>query len=310
MMAVLDQPGLGAVSTIGSLQAEAQRILAAAGIDHPHLEAAWIIEHVTGRTSLRIRVEPDQVLTTDAAAAVRRLILRRAGREPLQYLLGTQEFLGLEYRVTPAVLIPRPESVLLVEEAVARVQGVSSPTIVDVGTGSGCLAVALAKAIPDAAITAIDLSPEAMAVARENMAQHGVDDRIECLVGDLLAPLTQPGVPRMVDLILSNPPYIAETDWSGLQPEVRDFEPRLALHGGPDGLDIYRRLLEQAPLHLKPGGLLLLEVGCGQAGAFCQLAETQGAFRVDSVRPDEAGIDRVVCLARIGNSTVDPQMLP
>ncbi|MBX3236679.1 MAG: peptide chain release factor N(5)-glutamine methyltransferase [Nitrospiraceae bacterium] len=298
-MAVLEPSGLGLQPTIATLLVEAEKMLADAGIDHPQLETAWIIEHVTGRSPLRIRVEPNHSVSAEDADSVRGLIARRVRREPLQYLLGTQEFLGLEYRVTPAVLIPRPESVLLVEEAVARVAKGASPSVVDVGTGSGCLAVALAKAIPGAAITAIDLSVEAMAVARENMSRHGVGERIECLVGDLLSPLRRSGTLRRVDLIVSNPPYIAESDWGGLQPEVRDFEPRLALHGGPDGLNVYRRLMEQAPQHLNPGGFMLLEVGCGQAPGLCRLADEQGFFRVDSIRPDEAGIDRVVCLARI-----------
>ena len=249
------------------------------------------------------RVNRERQVTAEKWARAQMLIQRRANREPLQYLLGTQEFCGLEFRVTPAVLIPRPESALLVDETVRRCKGNQSGTVVDVGTGSGCLAVSVAAALPTARVLAIDVSSEALAVARINMMQHGVAERIECLCGDVLAPLREALFANQVDVILSNPPYIAESDWMRLQPEVRCFEPRLALAGGRDGMDVYRRLLQQASSYLKPGGVLLMEVGAGQAASVCRQAEETGWFRVYDVLRDEGEIDRVVCCERRADGT-------
>ena len=289
----------GVGKTTGALLSQAQGVLATAGIEQAALEAAWLMEHVTGWSPLRLRIEPDHYIAPKQAEVILGLAARRANREPLQYLLGTQEFLGREFHVSPAVLIPRPESVLLVEEAAMRLRDRSTPIVVDVGTGSGCLAVSLAHALPAARILAIDVSREALVVARENAARHRVSHRVEWFEGDLLSPLAGRPASTVVDTIISNPPYIAERDWDGLQPEVRCFEPSLALMAGPDGLDVHRRLVNMAPPHLQPGGLLLLEVGCGQAESVCDLAEESGWFRVDAVRKDQAGIDRVVCVERV-----------
>ncbi len=220
--------------TVGRLLTESEHRLKGAGIEQPSLEAGWLLREVLRLSPLVARLEPERDVTPSDWEAVGRLVTRRAEREPLQYLLGTQEFCGREFFVGPSVLIPRPESALLVEEAVRRCCDNPTATIVDVGTGSGCLAVSVAAALPGARVLAIDLSPEALAVARHNMAHHGVEAHIECLCGDLLGPLQERGPELQVDVILSNPPYIAETDWATLQPEVRQFEPRLALAGGPD----------------------------------------------------------------------------
>ncbi|MDP9131645.1 MAG: peptide chain release factor N(5)-glutamine methyltransferase, partial [Nitrospirota bacterium] len=194
--------------------------------------------------------------------------------------------------------IPRPESALLVEETVRRCKDNLMATVVDVGTGSGCLAVSVAATLPEARVLAIDVSAEALTVARANIRQHGLEGQIECLCGDLLSPLDKPSASKRVDVILSNPPYIAEIDWTTLQPEVRCFEPRLALAGGQDGMDLHRRLLQEAPAYLKAGGVLLMEVGFGQAHAVCRQAEESGWFSTFEVLRDEGGIDRVVCFER------------
>jgi release factor glutamine methyltransferase len=288
------------VHTIGVLLDEAEGSLKEAGIEQPALEAAWLLEYVLDLSPLMLRLNPERRLSTAECESVQTLVARRANREPLQYVLGTQEFCGREFHVTPSVLIPRPESALLVEETVRRCKGNATATVVDVGTGSGCLAVSVAAALPEARVLAIDASPEALAAARINMAQHGVEGRIECLCGDLLAPLGECMSAKQVDVILSNPPYISEIDWMTLQPEVRCFEPRLALAGGTDGMDLHRRLLQQAPAYLKPGGLLLMEVGFGQATAVCRQAESSGWFLTYDVLRDEGGIDRVVCFERKG----------
>jgi release factor glutamine methyltransferase len=284
--------------SIGALLAAAEGNLKAAGIEQPALEAAWLLESVLDLSPLMQRVKPEREVTADERTRVQAVVARRVNREPLQYVLGTQEFCGREFRVTPSVLIPRPESVLLVEEAVRRCQENVGVTIVDVGTGSGCLAVSVAAALPAAQVLAIDVSPDALSVARGNMVQHAVEGRIKCFCGDLLSPLASSFWMNQVDVILSNPPYIEETNWMALQPEVRCFEPRLALAGGRDGMELHRRLIQQAPAFLKPGGLLLMEVGAGQAMSVCRRAEEHGWFRVYDVLEDQGGIDRVVCLER------------
>ncbi len=292
--------------SLGALLSDAERCLNAAGIDQPALEAAWLLEHVLQLSPLMQRLNPERRMTNPECDRVRVLVARRANREPLQYLLGTQEFCGRDFRVTPSVLIPRPESELLVEEAIRRCAHNPSPAVVDVGTGSGCLAVSVALALPAVRVAAIDISPDALAVARANMAQHEVESRIECFLGDLLAPLSDEVWAYQADVILSNPPYIADRELPALQPEVRDFEPRSALAGGRDGMDVHRRLLQQAPAFLKPGGVLLMEVGMGQAAAVCLQAEASGWFRTASVLRDQGGIDRVVCFEKKEASAVRP----
>ncbi len=286
------------VTSLGALLGESECRLEAAGIDQPVLETAWLVEHVLSLSPLMQRVNAEQPITSVECERLRALITRRANREPLQYLLGTQEFYGRDFCVTPSVLIPRPESALLVDEAVRRCAQSSDATVVDVGTGSGCLAVSVALALPKARVLAIDASAEALAVARGNMTQYGLDARISCFHGDLLAPIAEGRLANQIDVILSNPPYIADRDIAALQPEVRDFEPRLALAGGSDGMEVHRRLLEQAPVYLKPGGVLLMEVGLGQAATVCRQAEERGRLHAYAVLRDQGGIDRVVCFEK------------
>ena len=286
------------VYTIRLLLAEAERSLKAAGIDQAASEAAWLLEHVLHLSPLMQRVNAEREVSAVECASVQTLVARRATREPLQYLLGTQEFCGQEFGVTPSVLIPRPESALLVQEAIRRCRQNPAATVVDVGTGSGCLAVSVASILPQARVLAIDVSSDALAVARANLAQYELAARVECVRGDLLAPLDMYAWASQVDVILSNPPYIAELDLLTLQPEVRCFEPRVALAGGHDGMDVHRRLLQQAPAYLKPGGVLLMEVGLGQAASVCRQAEKSRWFRTYDVLRDEGGIDRVVCFEK------------
>jgi release factor glutamine methyltransferase len=233
------------------------------------------------------------------SARARELMTRRAAREPLQYILGTQEFCGLEFEVNPQVLIPRPETEFLVAE-VAR-QGVSlpSPLIADVGTGTGCIAVAAAKALPNASLYAMDLSKEALDVARRNAKRHAVGERMIFLQGDLLEALRGLGLEGTFTAVVSNPPYIADDDLRTLQPEVERYEPRLALAGGPDGLMMLRRLVREAPEFLAPGGLLVLEMGQGQAPEVYRMVKAQGAYDRIGIVSDAAGIERVVCAEKM-----------
>jgi len=220
------------------------------------------------------------------------LVERRRGRVPLQYLLGTQEFWGLTFQVTPAVFIPRPETEGLVEETIRRV-GDREARIADVGCGSGCVAISIAHSLPKTHVYAIDISIAALAVARDNATRNEVSSRVDFLGGDLLQPLLDQSPQPALDVVVSNPPYIPEVELPGLQPEIREFEPRVALTAGPDGLDIVRRLLPQAEKLLTPGGLLMLEVGMGMDRKVKELLDESRLEWVTTV-PDLQGFPRVV----------------
>lgn len=255
------------------------------GIENARREAEWLLCAATGMERMGLYLNFDRPLHDDELAVYRGMVARRARREPLQHILGTQEFDGLEFMVSPAVLIPRHDTEALVATACAQVP--HAATVLDIGTGSGCIAVAIARRLPQAAVTAIDLSPGALAVARRNAEQHRVT--IEFLLGSFF----QPVLGRRFDLIVSNPPYIPTLDLAALEPEVRDFDPRLALDGGQDGLDAYRSLVPAASQHLVPGGRLFLEVGAGQDMAVAELCAAAGFDAILTV-PDTAGIQRVV----------------
>jgi release factor glutamine methyltransferase len=232
----------------------------------------------------------DSVSESSAQRFFARITERRRGK-PLQYLLGWQEFRGLEFEVTPAVLIPRPETELLVDAAMERFSE-GNPTLADVGTGSGCIAVATAVALPRARMIATDLSEDALAVARRNASRHNVSDRIQFLSGDLLLPLNALGLEGMLDCVLSNPPYVAERDLPALQKEVRDWEPRVALVGGVSGLELYKRLLPQALRFLRPGGTLVMEIGYNMQPGITELFDA--AWKLEGIRDDFSGIPRIV----------------
>lgn len=267
-----------------------------AGIPAPRLEAEELLAHVLSQPRHAWYLDPEVPLTADEAARMRSLVARRAEGMPLQYLFGSETFCGLELDVTPDVLIPRPETEGVVEAArrllVERRAAGVSPAVVDVGTGSGCIALALARAVPDAVVYATDCSHAALTVAARNAARLGLEDRVVFLSGDLLHPLQCAEV--RVDLIVSNPPYVADEEWSRLQREVRR-EPPLALRGGADGLDLYRRLAAEAGTVLTPGGAMVLELGFGQHEAVGRLASASG-FDVERVDPDFQRIPRVMVL--------------
>ena len=271
--------------------------LAAAGIDTARLDAEVLLAHCLQVERTHLLAHPEQTLTSGQLACFRVLAQRRAGREPLAYLTGRRWFYGLEFAVTPAVLIPRPETELLVELALDWLSQYQSAgyrpvgyRVLDVGTGSGAIAVSIAaNTTPDVEILASDVSPESLRIAKQNARKHGVEERIAFLHGDLLDPLPDP-----VHLILSNPPYIASDILPTLMPEVQDHEPQMALDGGPDGLRIIERLLAQAPAHLSPGGAIFLEIGYDQGEAASVLARRYFPKAAVRVHPDLAGLDRVV----------------
>jgi release factor glutamine methyltransferase len=243
----------------------------------PHLhgnaqrDAELLLLHVVQVSRATLLAHPDRELTPDQRAQYGDAIARRLRHEPIQYITGQQEFYGLAMNVTPAVLIPRPETEHLVE-AVLRLLPADEPqAIADIGTGSGAIAIALATHLPRAQITALDISAEALAVTEANARKHNVANRIRFVESDLLAAVGDK--PATFDAIVSNPPYVAETDRGTLSPEVRDYEPATALFAGEAGLDVYRRLIPQAHQALKPGGLLALEIGQGQRDGIRELLQ-------------------------------------
>jgi release factor glutamine methyltransferase len=245
----------------------------------------------------RLHRDPGSAVPGDLEARYRALLLRRSRREPLQHLTGVQEFWSLRFRVTPAVLIPRPETEGIVEDFL-RLRGRPDPLVVDVGTGSGCIAVVVARAAPGAGVHAVDASEEALAVARLNAADHGVADRITFHRGDLLRPIREAGLAGRLDFVLSNPPYVPEAEHARLAPEVRDHEPRAALVAGADGLAVHRRLADDAPACLRPGGRLIVEIGIGQEAPARALYGGRPDLEVLEVRPDLAGVPRILVARR------------
>ncbi len=266
------------------------------------LEAELLVRHVTGLDRAGIFARSRDALTPGEYHDLRRLTLRRTRKEPLPYILGEWEFRGLSFRVTPAVMIPRPETETLVEEALAwrerrRGEADGPVTIADVGTGSGCIAVSLAAMLQGDRVLAVDVSRDALAVAAENAARHSVGERVRLLEADLLSAVSEP-----LDLVVANLPYIPDTEVASLQPEVRLFEPQVALGGGPDGLSLIRRLLRQAQARLSPRGAVMLEINPPQSATLPD--EARALFTGADVRVvrDLAGLDRVVVIDLAGRA--------
>lgn len=284
--------------TVGKLLVNAQQVLEGAGIANAVQEARWLLAYALEMKHHELASRAEQSVTAEQLARVLSLVRRRESREPLQYILGSQEFCGLDFSVTPAVLIPRPETELLIQETLREGGFTGGAVLVDVGTGSGCVAVTLATILGGMRIFALDCSHDAVSVAKGNAERHGVSDKIVWLEGDLLSPLKECSVAGAVDAIISNPPYIAAAEWEGLQPEVRDYEPRQALLAGPQGTEFHQRLIHDSKQFLVPGGLLVMELGQGQAPLVRQLAEAAGGYTGIKTVKDEASIERVLIARR------------
>lgn len=248
-------------------------------------DAEYLLLHRLQISRAALRAHPLRELTAEELAGYEADVARRLRHEPIQYITGEQEFYGLRLRVTPTVLIPRPETEHLVEAVAARLAG--AVRILDVGTGSGAIALALAKELPEAIVTAVDLSPAALAVARSNASALGFAKRVRFLESDLLEAIDG----EKFDAVVSNPPYVPEGDRAGLAAQVREFEPGMALFGGNSGLDVYRRLIPQAYESLEVGGLLAMEIGFGQREAVAGLLD---GWREIEFVDDLQGIARVV----------------
>jgi release factor glutamine methyltransferase len=261
------------------------------GSDTPRLDAEILLAHARGCRRIEIYTRFDEVLSERERSAMRDLVRRRAQSEPVAYLVGHREFFSLDFQVTPAVLIPRPDTETLVVELLDVAKPLSAPRILDVGTGSGCIAIAAAVNHPTAQITATDANDAALAVARENALQHRVVERIAFRSGDVFAPVEQD---EPFDIVVSNPPYIAEHEKETLQNDVRKYEPHEALISGPSGLEVLFRLIDEAPRHLAPAGTLMLEISPEQSKAVAGRMDSSGRFEDIRVVKDLPGLARVV----------------
>lgn len=276
--------------TIGELLDWTAKHFAQKSIESPRLDAEVLLAHTLGCKRIELYTRYTDPATPEQRQKFRELVGQRLEGCPVAYLVGRKEFFSLELAVSRAVLIPRPDSEHVVMECLKLLTNVPEPTILDIGTGSGNLAIAIAQRNKTTKVTAIDISPEALAVAKANAEKHKVADRVEFLEGDLYAPV----VGRTFDAIVSNPPYIPTADIATLQPGVRDYEPHRALDGGPDGFTVFDRLIQHGGAHLKPGGLLLIEIGSPQEQTARAKITAQPGWELLPTIQDYSGHPRVL----------------
>jgi len=279
-------------TSIGGAIMEGAQVLHEEGVAEARREASSLLAHAIGRDRTFVITHTEEFLQSKALESFREFVDRRAAGEPLQYISGHQEFFKLDFEVAPAVLIPRPETELIVEIGLQLLPGTPAPLIADIGTGSGCLAISLLHELADARATATDISGAALRLARRNSERHGVADRLMLIESDCFSALEQG---KRFSLIVSNPPYVAEDDWKNLPPEVRDYEPRIALVSGADGLSTIRRLLSEGPSFLCRGGYFVFEIGFGQSEAVEQLIDAR-VWQLLEIRHDLQRIPRTVVL--------------
>jgi release factor glutamine methyltransferase len=286
------------VLTIEELLNKAQQELTEAKIDTPRLDAEILLARILEKPRTYLMTWPEREVESEAAQKFQTWMGRRLNCEPVAYILGDQEFYGHLFKVSPAVLIPRPETEHLVEKALdwCRAKELKTPKILDLCTGSGCVGLTVALEIPGAEVTLSELSPEAKSVALQNRDDHGLQGRVQVLEGDLFEPIN-PG--QSFDLILANPPYVEESYLDQMQKDVRDYEPHLALFAPEDGLSLIRRIIAQSPGFLKPGGLLALEIGAGQSGRVNALWGQ--SWKSSGIIKDLSGHDRTVYAEYIGS---------
>ena len=274
-----------------SLQTAAES-LRASEIAEPMREARSLLSFVLQKDAAFLIAHPEYELTADRKLLFQSCVRRRSRHEPFQYITGRQEFYGLDFLVTPDVLIPRPETEILVEAAIEILPDKESSNICEIGVGSGCISVAILRNLSNAHAIGVDISESALAVARRNAEMHGVAGRLVLKTGDVFE-----GVAGTFDLIVSNPPYVPAGDIASLQAEVRDFEPHVALDGGGMGLDIVERIVHEAPAHLKTAGILLLEIGFDQSGRVRSLFDPD-LWHDPEFLTDLQGFPRIVRISR------------
>ena len=277
--------------TIGTLLQWTKQYFRDKGVENPRLDADVLLSSLLGKERIYLYVHFDQPMEQEELAAFREMVRRRAARVPVAYITGNREFMGMDFQVSPAVLIPRPDTEILVEAATERLKDVQDGRILDIGTGSGAVLVGTLARLAGCSGVGVDISKQALAVAEANAARLLGSGRASFLNADLFPP-----EPALFDAILSNPPYITSGEMAALAPEVLQ-EPALALHGGEDGLDFYRRLMEGGWRYLKPAGFMAVEVGANQARTVSRMAE-QAGWKTENIIPDYAGIERVVVVRR------------
>lgn len=280
--------------TIGSLLRKGASILKEAGSPSAYLDAQILLCHIAGLSKVDIIRDRDKSLGEDISERFFQLIEERKMGKPIQYITGHQEFMGLDFYVHENVLIPRPDTEILVEKVLQLLKNKENLEIADVCTGTGAIAVSLAYYIPDSFVYASDISHHAVECCRRNIEKHGLESRMKLLQGDLLEPLFEEGLEGRLDALVSNPPYISKNDMETLPLSVRGFEPHLALYGGGEGLDFYIKILKDAARLLKKGGLLAFEIGYDQGPALTKLIEDKGSYKNIRIEKDLAGLDRVV----------------
>lgn len=295
---------VGGTWTVRKLLEWTPGFFAKKGVDQPRLAAELLLSHVLGIARIQLYTGYDRTVDETHLAQYRELVRRAGEQEPIAYLTGKAHFFSLEFSVNRDVLIPRPDTETLVENVLQTVRhqpGLESPRVLDLCTGSACVAAAIAKNLKSAIVVAIDISEKAAAVARQNTADLGLADRITVEAGDLFEPISKMVDARPFDLIVANPPYIASDQLPGLDKSVRDFEPMLALDGGIDGLVIHRRILAKAADHLRPGGRVFLEIAFDQGAAAREMAGGYEAFTDARILKDFGGRDRVLALSLKGS---------
>lgn len=280
--------------TVGKILKWTENYFKEKGVETPRLDAEVLLAKVLKRERIYLYVHFDEPLQPDELASFREMIKKRVAHMPVAYILGEKEFMGLKFKVTPATLVPRPDTEILVQRAVellrAKKADDSEVRFADIGTGSGAICLSVLNFVPNTVADTVDISEAARKVAEKNAAALELTERIQFFTGDLLKPI----VGKVYDAILSNPPYIKEADIRSLAPEVATQEPMTALAGGKDGLDFYRRLCFEAPAMLKAGGFMAFEVGKGQAGEVAALAAANALIAKTEIIKDYAGIERVV----------------
>lgn len=277
------------MSSLADKLADTEAILRRSGVSEPRREASSLLSLALGRDRTFLITHPEYPLQPDEIESLDNLVKRRALREPFQYLAGTTEFCGLEFIVTPDVLIPRPETEMVVERTIEILGGHSHPLFCEVGIGSGCIAISVLHDLERTKACGLDISPAALAVAHRNAEVNGVSDRLELRESDVFSALGD----ERFDLILSNPPYVRDDDLAGLQPEVRDFEPHVALFGGPEGLSVITQVVDGGHRFLKQQGHLLLEIGFSQSERVASMFDAS-RWEPPTVHSDFQGIPRLV----------------
>lgn len=285
------------VWTIGSILKWTEQYFQDKGVESPRLDAEVLLSHVLHKERIYLYVHFDEPLEAEELSSYKALIKKRIARIPVAYILGHKEFMGLDFIVTPAVLIPRPDTEILVEAVIERLKEKKSAAFVDIGTGSGAIALSILANLPDVVGNAVDISPSALAVAKQNAVALNIAERVQFYCGDLYEPVAD----KKFDAIISNPPYIPDSDIAGLMPEVQK-EPHGALAGGSDGLDFYRRLLREGADLLNPNGFMAFEVGIYQAKQVEMLAREMKEIGATQILKDYAGIERVVIAYKQGQA--------